>query len=98
MTFAGPLWLLGLLPWSAVALYLLWGRRRREPVPFLDLWLGPAAGPQVRRRLVAPPVAVALALLAMLLALVGAARPRLNSGSTDVALTILVDRGASMSA
>ena len=42
MTWAAPLWLLGLLPWSAVVLYLLWGRRRRTDVPFLDLWQGPA--------------------------------------------------------
>ena len=29
MSFAAPLWLIGLLPWAAVAVWMLRGRRRR---------------------------------------------------------------------
>ena len=70
--------LLGLLPWGAVALYLLWGRRRAEAVPFLELWRFLVEGKRVRRRVGVPPVALALALLGMLLAVVAAAGPNVR--------------------
>src|SRR5438552_4125190 len=98
MSFSGPLWLIGLLPWAGVALYLLRGRRRKEPVPFLDLWLGPVLGPNPKRRIAAPPLAVALALLATLLALLAAAGPQVNSGPAAPRVTIVLDRGATLSA
>jgi hypothetical protein len=75
MSFASPLWLLGLLPWAALVLWLLSGRRERTHVPFLDLWRGPTKGPRVRAALHAPPVALLCLMAAMMFAIVGAARP-----------------------
>src|SRR5206468_2030861 len=99
MDFATPAWLFGLLPWGAVAVYLLWGRRRARVVPFLELWRIPVEGKRVRRRMAAPPLALALALLGMLLAVVAAAGPRVRwpgaGGGTPVA--VIVDRGLAMS-
>lgn len=102
MSFAAPFWLLGLLPWAAVALYLLWGRRKRQDVPFLELWQVPGQDRPVRRRAAPPPVALACALLAVLLAVLGAASPRLHlpavgAGGPPVA-SIVVDGGFTMSA
>lgn len=98
MTWAAPLWLLGLLPWSAVVLYLLWGRRRRTDVPFLDLWQGPAKGVRVRRRVSPPPLALALAVLAMLLAVLAAGRPEMTWPWGGLTVSVVIDRGYTMSA
>src|SRR5438552_3591164 len=98
MTFAAPLWLIGLVPLAAVVLYLLWGRRRLEPVPFLDLWLGPVKGPRPRRHAAAPPLALALAILAMLLAVIGAARPAVSHLRGGTPFTTVIDCGVTMAA
>lgn len=100
MAFLAPLWLLGLLPWGAVAAYLLWGRRKRQDVPFLELWRVPPGGPTVRRKPAVPPVAVALALAGLLLAVVGAASPAVRwPGRPDRGpITVVVDRGLTLSA
>src|SRR5438874_12512617 len=96
MTFAAPLWLIGLAPLAAVVVYLLWGRRRQEPVPFLDLWLGPVKGPRPRRHLAPPPLALALAILAMLLAVLGAARPALWDPLRGGPVTTVIDWGRTL--
>lgn len=100
MFLAAPIWLFALLPWAAVCLYLLWGRRKRVNVPFLDLWKGPVEGQRVRRKMAAPPLALVLAMLAMALAIVAAARPAVfdpdRTGGQTV--TVIVDRGITMSA
>src|SRR3954447_18648770 len=100
MDFATPAWLLGLLPWGAVALYLLWGRGRAEAVPFLELWRIPVEGKRVRRRVGVPPLALALALLGMLLAVVAAAGPNIRwpGGAGGSPIAMIVDRGLGMSA
>jgi hypothetical protein len=98
VTFAAPLWLVGLVPLAAVVVYLLWGRRRQEAVPFLDLWLGPVKGPRPRRKFAAPPVVLALAIGAMLLSLLASARPAWRDGGGAGAVTVIIDRGATMSA
>jgi len=100
MTFASPLWLIGLLPWLGVALYLLWGRRKRRDVPFLELWRGPAAVEHIKWKVSAPPLALPLALLALLTAILGAARPgaRWAAGDHSIAVTVVLDRGMTMSA
>src|SRR3954466_6377088 len=97
MSFAAPIWLLALVPWAGVVLYLLWGRRRRVDVPFLELWPAQGEGVKVRRRAAPPPIALALAILATLLALLASARPALRSRGETV-VTIVVDRGYTMSA
>ncbi len=99
MTFASPIWLLGLVPWAGIVLWLLWGRRRREDVPFLELWKGPVQSPAPKRALQAPPLWVSAALAAMLLGILGSAHPFLRLGaSAGPSISIIVDRGASMSA
>ncbi|MDB5173815.1 MAG: hypothetical protein JWN51_2588 [Phycisphaerales bacterium] len=90
----------GLLPWGAVSLWLLWGRRRKTGVPFLELWRGPALQRPAKSALQPPAVSLALAMGAMLLAVVAAGGPRAampgSKGRDPVA--IVVDRGMSMSA
>ena len=99
MLLLSPIWLVGLVPLGALALWVLWGRRQRIGVPFLPLWEGPVEGPRARRSLQPPPTAVMLALIAILLAVIAAARPALNSArDSRTPLTIVVDRGMLMSA
>src|SRR5437764_925273 len=100
MDFVTPIWLVGLLPWAAVSLYLLWGRRRAQAVPFLELWRVPVEGKRIRRRVGVPPLALALALLGMLLAVVAAAGPNVRSPGTAAGtpIVVIVDRGLTMSA
>src|SRR5438552_3326054 len=100
MAFLTPLWLLGLLPWAGVAAYLLWGRRPRQDVPFLELWRMPPDMPAVRRKPAVPPVAVALALAGWLPAFVAAGPPagRGPGGGGRGPVTVIVDRGVTMSA
>src|SRR3954470_8084040 len=97
MTWAAPLSLLGLIPWSAVVLSLVWGRRPRVDVPFLDLWPAHGEGVKVRRRVTPPPVALALAILAMLLAILAAGRPGALLPHRGETLAMVVDRGWTMS-
>jgi hypothetical protein len=99
VTFAAPIWLLGLLPWAAVVAYLLWGRRRRVEVPFLDLWPAPGDDAvRVRRRVMPPPVALALAILATLLAVLAAGRPQVMTSFGGSTISVVLDRGYTMSA
>jgi len=80
---------------------LLWGRRKRQPVPFLPLWHGPVLAQSATRAMQPPPLALALAILAMLAAIMAASRPALrlsSSVSRSPSITIIVDRGATMSA
>jgi hypothetical protein len=98
--FASPLWFFALLPWSAVVLWILWGRRKRTYVPFLDLWRGPALQKPAQRALQPPPIFLAAALFATLLAIFAAAEPAIRSAlaSSGRPITIVVDRGITMSA
>ena len=96
MSFAAPLLLLFLLPWFTLVLWLLSGQRHRVAVPFLELWNGPVTGPKVRRTIQPPPIALACALAAMLLAIIGAAAPSLRAGSAKTGVTLIVDRGVTM--
>src|SRR5881392_3618651 len=98
MDFATPAWLVGLLPWGAVALYLLWGRRRAAAVPFLELWRIPIEGKRIRRRVGVPPLALALALIGMLLAVVAAAGPNVRwpGAAEGTPTAVIVDRGLGM--
>src|SRR5688572_4398808 len=104
MSFASPLWLLGLLPWVAVALWMLRGYRRRVRVPFLDLWKLPAPLPMrpPKSRWELPPAGAALLLSAILLAVLGSAGPRLHGdlagrAAGQVTITVVVDGGITMS-
>ena len=98
MLLLSPIWLVGLFPLAALAVWVLWGRRTRIEVPFLPLWQGPVEGPRAKRSLQPPPIAVTLALLAILLTVVAASRPAMNSArDSRTPLTIVVDRGLRMS-
>src|SRR4051794_1780929 len=96
MSFAAPIWLLALVPWAGVVLYLLWGRRRRVDVPFLELWPAHGDGIRVRRRAAPPPIALALAILATLLALLAAARPAVKLPGRGEPIVVVIDRGWTM--
>lgn len=96
MVFAAPLWLFGLLPWFAMTVWLLWGRRVVERVPFLPLWHGAAVNERVRSSVHLPPVALIMMLFAVLLALISAARPGIRAAQSRI-ISIIVDRGATMS-
>jgi hypothetical protein len=75
MSFASPMWLGLILPWLALAVWLLWMRYSGTRVPFLDLWRGPIEPARATRRLRVPPLALPALLMAMLLAILAAARP-----------------------
>jgi hypothetical protein len=94
-----PIFLLALLPWVALALWLLLGKRRRVNVPFLELWKGPVTGPTARRRIGMPPLALAAALAALLLMILAAASPTIprGIGGNQIPIIIVVDRGLTMS-
>ena len=96
MTFVSPLWLLALIPWAGVALWLLTGRNPRVAVPFIELWRDQDT-PRRRAefRFQRPPIALACLLIAMLLALVAAAKPVLMRGVVPV--HVLIDHGVTMS-
>ena len=98
MTFLSPLWLVALLPWAAFAVWMLVGRRRRIRVPFLPLWNVPEELRRPKKGFEPPPVSLLFALLATLLALLAAARPRLSFRDNPRHLAVLLDRGAGMSA
>lgn len=99
MSVLSPYWLLGLLPWGVVVYWLL--RRRRWPtgIPFLELWRGPFRPPRPTHRFARPPLPVAMVMLAMLLAILAAARPAIGdpTGRRAKPIPVVVDRGAGMS-
>ena len=97
--FTSPLWLAGMVPWALVGVYLLWGRRRRHDVPFLELWRGSAAVERVRWKISTPPLALVLAILSIAAAIIGAARPCSVAAPTAAhPISIILDRGLTMSA
>jgi hypothetical protein len=97
-SFYAPIWLAGLLPWAALVAWLLWGRRRRVDVPFIDLWKGPVPARRAKRAMRLPPIGLAATLAAMLLAVFAAARPGFRNTAVGRTVTIIVDRGITMSA
>ena len=97
MFFLSPIWLFGLLPWLVASVWLLWGRRQKMGVPYLPLWHGSLTEKRARQAIRPPPLPLAAMILAMLLAVLAAARPVLPASGAG-AVTVLVDRGATMSA
>jgi len=98
VSFLAPIWLLGLLPWAGVAAWLMWGRRRRVDVPFLALWGGIEPQRRMRRSVELPPAGVLFVLAAALLGVVAAARPVVGRSGGGAVVTIVVDRGGTMTA
>src|SRR2546423_1304821 len=99
MVFLSPAWLIGLAPWSALAIWLFRGRRPRVRVPFLNLWRGPIPLEIPKSGWEAPPLWVIATLFAILAAILAAARPLLRITRTRTApISIFVDRGITMSA
>ena len=95
--FATPIWLLALLPWLALAVWMLWGRRERVGVPFLALWRDADARPSASRAVQAPPLPIVLLLLTILFSILAASSPLLSRSETQPVI-VLVDRGVTMSA
>jgi hypothetical protein len=100
MGFLAPLWLWGLLPWGLFSAWLLVGRRKRERVPFLPLWDAPQELRRPKKGFEPPPVSLVFALLALLLGVLALSEPviRPRDASRRGKITVVVDRGASMSA
>src|SRR5688572_18252296 len=98
MALLSPIWLLGLIPWAVVTVWLLRGRRKKVDVPFLELWRGEMRGPRAKRSWERPPLALAAALLALLLTLLAASRPRVRVPGKGPTIAVVVDRGVTMSA
>ncbi len=98
MAFLSPLWLLALLPWAALAAWLLRGRRPRVKVPFLQLWRGPLPLEIPKRGWRAPPIWLAFAVLAVLAAIFGASRPVVGHDGSGPPICMIIDCGMSMSA
>jgi hypothetical protein len=99
MTFAAPLWLALLIPWAALAAWLMRGRRGAQRVPFLDLWRSAVESPKASEMLRPPPIAIVAALLAIAFAVLAASQPRVRTPQPldDRPVTIIVDRGVTMS-
>ncbi len=98
MAFLSPIWLLALLPFAAFAAWVLIGRRARARVPFLPLWNVPEQLRRPKKGWEPPPLAIVLALLATLATLLAVSQPTLSLSGDARTVTVLVDRGATMSA
>ena len=98
MIFLAPIWLFALIPWGALALWSMFGRRKRTWVPYLPLWDAPEEVKRPRKGFEPPPLALVLAVLAVLVGLLAMARPMWNARPDRGGVTIIVDRGESMSA
>src|ERR1700722_18934036 len=96
MQFLAPLWLIGLIPWAGLAIWLLRGSGDTTHVPFVRLWPSGATAKSSRAFRI-PPLAVASMLAAILLWILAAAGPAwgVQSGRS---ITLIVDRGLTMSA
>src|SRR3954470_22640217 len=98
MLLSAPWWLLALFPWAGLTLYLLRGQSPRVGVPFVELWQDPdLPRPRRARSLRLPPFAIAMMLLGLLLAILAAARPAMRVSTIGPPITIIVDRGVTMS-
>lgn len=100
MAIGSPIWLIALVPWSALAIWLFQGRRPRALVPYLALWQSREPMPRPKKKLQVLPLAVLMALLAALCSIFAAARPSVASGHAvdGFGVTLIVDRGLTMSA
>jgi len=96
--FVSPIILALLVPWALFALWVFIGRRPRVNVSFLPLWDAPEELRRPRNKAFQPPpLAVVLAILSLLMIILAAARPALKSRG-ERTVTLIVDRGATMSA
>jgi len=97
MLLTSPIWLILLAPWAGLVAWLLFGRRDKTSVPFLNLWrVNELEIRKPRRAWEKPPVALAALLCGMLLAIFAAAGPavRFQSsskplGENDVTIELL---------
>jgi hypothetical protein len=94
MALLSPWWLWLLIPWAALLLWLMWGRREREWVPFLKLWPRDEGRVEKRRALEPPPLGATLAMLAILLGIIALARPAVRGKAVYGA--VVVDRSPRM--
>jgi hypothetical protein len=93
-----PWWLLALFPWLGLMVYLLIGRSPRVAVPFVELWQDPELPrPRRIRSLRPPPLAIGALLAGLLLSIIAAARPVVLRASAGPSITVILDRGGTMS-
>ena len=98
MTFASPLALALLVPWAILTLWLLWARHRATSVPVIVLWRGAVKLPRASRQFSPPPLSLVAILSAILLAILAAAAPAIPRGKSPPPVTLILDRGITMSA
>ncbi len=100
MVFLSSAWLIALLPWGAVCIWMLIGRRVTTSVPFLHLWPAGFSAARSGRRYSVPPLFVVLMLVASAAAILASASPVLMRGPRrlSVPVVVIADRGLSMSA
>ncbi len=96
MFLSSPVWLLALIPWTALFIWMFRGERSSVSVPFLHLWRAELHAARARRSLVPPSFPVIAILLALLLAILVGSGPRLRSRFPSRPITIIVDRGLTM--
>jgi len=96
MNVLSPIWLIGFAPWLTLAIWMFRGRGELRRVPFLQLWAVPVATPKPARAQRPPPLAVLLALLALLLGVIAAGRLAIGRRQ-QIILNVVVDRGITMS-
>ena len=78
--------------------YLLIGRSPRVAVPFVELWQDPELPrPRRIRSLRPPPLAIGALLAGLLLSIIAAARPVVLRASAGPPITVILDRGGTMS-
>jgi hypothetical protein len=97
LTFAQPLWLLGLLPVLLLGAWLLIGQPTPATVPFLNLWPRRRVGPTSRARRRLPPIAVLLIWIALLLAAMALAMPQWRQARGALPVTVIIDGGTGVS-
>jgi hypothetical protein len=96
MVFETPIWLWGLLPWTAVVVYLFTGHGRVTNVPFLRFWKS-SATVAPRRAFRLPPIFIWLVLIALLLTILAGAGPALHIAAKSLSgVTIVLDCGSTM--
>lgn len=101
MSLLAPACLLLLIPWAALALWLLTGRASTTGIPYVPLWQGGLAQPRDRQNLRLPPAAIVLLLTAFAAAVLAASHPVISVRSALLPtaapqpIVVVVDRGIS---
>lgn len=98
MYWSSPSWLVGLVPWGGLVLWVLLRSPRPVTIPSIVFWRVQGGSQQARRQLHIPPIAVTAILSSIALLIIAAADPHLSTRSSPQPVTLIVDRGITLSA